>query len=142
MAGPLSQFKAQSGPSNITKDGSPVSEVIGIEINESGVMDAIFSSGFRKSIYKIPIGAVQNPNGLNALDGQVYTLSRASGSVYFYDAGAGPTGRLVSNALEESTTDIAEELTQLIKTQRAYSSNAKIIQTVDEMLQETTNLKR
>ena len=107
-----------------------------------GVMDAIFDSGFRKSIYKIPIGSVQNPNGLNALDGQVYTLSRESGSIYFYDAGAGPTGRLVSNALEESTTDIAEELTQLIKTQRAYSSNAKIIQTVDEMLQETTNLKR
>jgi flagellar hook-basal body protein len=140
--GPLSQFKAQSAPSNITKDGSPVSDVIGIEISESGVMDAIFDSGFRKSIYKIPIGAVQNPNGLNAGDGQVYTLSRESGSIYFYDAGAGPTGRLVSNALEESTTDIAEELTQLIKTQRAYSSNAKIIQTVDEMLQETTNLKR
>ncbi|MCA8933210.1 MAG: hypothetical protein KDA49_12120, partial [Rhodospirillaceae bacterium] len=27
-------------------------------------------------------------------------------------------------------------------TQRAYSSNAKIIQTADEMLQELTNLKR
>ncbi len=35
-----------------------------------------------------------------------------------------------------------EELTNLIQTQRAYSSNAKVIQTVDEMLQETTNIKR
>ena len=42
----------------------------------------------------------------------------------------------------ESTTDIASELTQLIETQRAYSSNAKIIQTVDEMLQETNNIIR
>jgi flagellar hook protein FlgE len=42
----------------------------------------------------------------------------------------------------ESNTDIAAELTSLIETQRAYSSNAKIVQTVDEMLQETTNLKR
>ena len=141
-AGFLSQFKAQSAPSNITKNGSPVSDIVGIEISEAGVMDAIFGSGFRKSIYKIPVGHVQNPNGLNALDGQVYTLSRDSGSIYYYDAGGGPTGRLISSALEESTTDIAEELTQLIKTQRAYSSNAKIIQTVDEMLQETTNLKR
>ncbi len=142
VQGPLSQFKAESAPSDISKDGSPVSDMVGLEISEAGVMDAIFASGFRKSIYKIPMGSVQNPNGLNALDGQVYTLSRDSGSVYYYDAGAGPTGRLVSSALEESTTDIAEELTQLIKTQRAYSSNAKIIQTVDEMLQETTNLKR
>jgi flagellar hook protein FlgE len=37
---------------------------------------------------------------------------------------------------------VAAELTQLIQTQRAYSSNAKIITTVDEMLQETTNMKR
>ncbi len=48
----------------------------------------------------------------------------------------------VGFALEQSTTDIARELTNLIETQRAYSSNAKIIQTVDEMLQETTNIKR
>ena len=50
--------------------------------------------------------------------------------------------RIEGFAREQSTTDIANELTQLIQTQRAYSSNAKIIQTVDEMLQETTNLKR
>ena len=36
----------------------------------------------------------------------------------------------------------AAELTDLIQTQRAYGSNAKVIQTVDEMLQETANLKR
>ncbi|MEM9600543.1 MAG: flagellar basal body rod C-terminal domain-containing protein, partial [Pseudomonadota bacterium] len=51
-------------------------------------------------------------------------------------------GDLVGYALMESNTDIATELTNLIETQRAYSSNAKIVQTVDEMLQETTNLKR
>ena len=38
--------------------------------------------------------------------------------------------------------EVAAELTDLIQTQRAYSSNAKVIQTVDEMLQETTNIKR
>ena len=53
-----------------------------------------------------------------------------------------PSDALQGFAREQSTTDIANELTQLIQTQRAYSSNAKIIQTVDEMLQETTNLKR
>jgi len=30
----------------------------------------------------------------------------------------------------------------MIETQRAYTSNAKVIQTVDEMLQETANIKR
>ncbi len=136
------QFAAESQTLSITKDGSPTSTLTGIEIDETGLMDAIYDTGFRKTLYKIPIANVQNPNGMRTQDGQAFSLTRESGSVYFYDAGEGPTGSLVSSALEESTTDVAEELTQLIKTQRAYSSNAKIIQTVDEMLQETTNLKR
>ena len=57
-------------------------------------------------------------------------------------AGDGPTGEVVGFAREGSTTDVAGELTNLIQTQRAYTSNAKVIQTVDEMLQETTNIKR
>ncbi|TVQ57464.1 MAG: flagellar hook-basal body complex protein [Rhodobacteraceae bacterium] len=138
----LMQIDANYQVLQVTKNGSPASSLVGIEIDETGLLDAIFDTGFRRTLYKIPIGHVQNPNGMRTLDGQAFALTRASGSVYFYDAGSGPTGSLISSALEESTTDIAEELTQLIKTQRAYSSNAKIIQTVDEMLQETTNLKR
>ncbi|MEE4188431.1 MAG: flagellar basal body rod C-terminal domain-containing protein, partial [Roseobacter sp.] len=65
-----------------------------------------------------------------------------SGGFFLWDAGEGPVGDVVSFALEESATDIAAELTNLIVTQRAYSSSAKVIQTVDEMLQETTNIKR
>ena len=138
----LVQYSAESAVLSVDKDGSPASTMVSIEIDENGLMDAVFESGVRQTLYKIPIANVQNPNGMRALDGQAFSLTRESGSVYFYDAGSGPTGALVSSALEESTTDVAEELTQLIKTQRAYSSNAKIIQTVDEMLQETTNLKR
>ncbi len=153
--GPLKLFVGRTGAADgllqidagfqvlqVTKNGSPASSLVGIEMDETGLLDAIFDSGFRRTLYKIPVGHVQNPNGMKTLDGQAFALTRDSGNVYFYDAGSGPTGSLISSALEESTTDVAEELTQLIKTQRAYSSNAKIIQTVDEMLQETTNLKR
>ncbi|MEM9429806.1 MAG: flagellar basal body rod C-terminal domain-containing protein, partial [Pseudomonadota bacterium] len=52
------------------------------------------------------------------------------------------TGEIIGFAREESTADLAAELTSLIQVQRAYSSNATVIRTVDEMLQETTNLKR
>jgi len=59
-----------------------------------------------------------------------------------WQAGDGPTGDVMGYSREESKTDVATELTNMIQTQRAYSSSAKIIQTVDEMLQETTNIKR
>ncbi|MDN5567960.1 MAG: flagellar biosynthesis protein FlgE, partial [Paracoccus sp. (in: a-proteobacteria)] len=93
-------------------------------------------------LYRIPVVNVSNPNGLVAMEGQAFKPSLSSGSFFLWDAGDGPTGAIAGYARESSTTDIAQELTNLITTQRAYSSNAKIIQTVDEMLQETTNIKR
>jgi flagellar hook protein FlgE len=85
---------------------------------------------------------VPNPNGLAAMDNQTYRVSPDSGAMFLWNAGDGPTGEVIGFAREESTTDVAAELTNMIQTQRAYSSNAKVIQTVDEMLQETTNIKR
>jgi flagellar hook protein FlgE len=57
-------------------------------------------------------------------------------------ASAGPTGTITSGALETSNVDIAEELTDLIQIQRAYSSNAKVVTTADEILDETMRIKR
>ena len=90
----------------------------------------------------MPLVDVANINGLTALDNQTFQVSSTSGSFYLWDAGDGPTGAVEGYAREGSAVDVAQELTNLIQTQRAYSSNAKVIQTVDEMLQETTNIKR
>jgi len=90
-------------------------------------------SGFRRTIFQIPVADVPNPNGLTAVNNQAYSVSADSGDLYLWDAGKGPAGSYAGYALMESNTDIAAELTSLIETQRAYSSNAKIIQTVDEM---------
>ncbi len=138
----LNQLSTIFSPVGVTKNGSAAGNFTGVTIDENGRLSANYSSGFSRVIYQIPVADVPNLNGLRALDNQAFAVSAASGSVYFWDAGTGPTGGTLGSAREQSTTDIAQELTQLIQTQRAYSSNAKIIQTVDEMLQETTNLKR
>ena len=57
-------------------------------------------------------------------------------------AGDGGAGLVKSRALEASTVDLAEEFSNLIMTQRAYSANSKIITTADEMLDELIRLKR
>lgn len=138
----MSQLSDQFVPTTITKDGAPVGTMTSVEVDENGYVLANFDIGITRVLYQIPIVDVANANGLKALDNQTYQTTFQSGSFFLWDAGDGPVGDLVSNALEESTTDVASELTDLIRTQRAYSSNAKVIQTVDEMLQETTNIKR
>lgn len=138
----LTQLSDSFAPTNISKDGSPVGNLAGVEVDENGYVRATYDTGFVRTIYQIPLVDVPNPNGLTVLDNQTYQVSPNSGSLFLWNAGDGPTGAIRGYAREGSTTDVAAELTDLIQTQRAYSSNAKIIQTVDEMLQETTNIKR
>lgn len=138
----LSQLSAEFGPTGITKNGAPVASLNSFVVDENGFVQATFGNGFTRTLYQIPIANFPNNNGLTALDGQAFAASAESGALFLWDAGDGPTGAVVGFALEESTSDIATELTALIETQRAYSSNATVIQTVDEMLQETTNIKR
>ncbi|MFM2367322.1 MAG: hypothetical protein RIR95_1930 [Pseudomonadota bacterium] len=138
----LTQLSSTFAPVTITKDGSSVASLASVEIDEQGFLYAIYDLGVSRKIYQIPVVDVPNPNDLIALSSQTYTVSHDSGDLYLWDAGDGPAGTIAGFSLEESGTDVAAELTQLIKTQRAYSSNAKVIQTVDEMLQETTNIKR
>ncbi len=138
----MTQLSDSFAPTQIIKDGFPVGNMTSIEVDGNGFLRANFDTGITRTLYQIPLVDLPNPNGLTALDNQTYTTSNTSGSFFLWDAGDGPTGDVVGFALEESATDVAAELTQLIQTQRAYSSNAKVIQTVDEMLQETTNIKR
>jgi len=138
----LTQLSDSFAPTQITKDGSPVGNLTSVDVDDNGYITATYDTGFTRKIYQIPLVDVPNPNGLISLNNQTYQVSPDSGSFFLWDAGDGPTGAIVGYAREGSTTDVAGELTDLIQTQRAYSSNAKVIQTVDEMLQETTNIKR
>ncbi len=138
----LTQLSDTFAPTSITKDGSPVGNLTSVEIADNGYVTATYDTGFTRTIYQIPLVDVPNANGLTSLGNQTYQVSPDSGSFFLWDAGDGPTGTIEGFAREGSTTDVAAELTDLIQTQRAYSSNAKVIQTVDEMLQETTNIKR
>jgi flagellar hook protein FlgE len=138
----LTQLSDSFAPVSISKDGSPVGNLSTVEVDPNGYVVAVYDTGFTRTIYQVPLAEVPNPNGLISQDNQSYMISPESGSFFLWNAGDGPTGDVIGFALEESAADVAGELTRLITTQRAYSSNAKIIQTVDEMLQETTNMKR
>ena len=138
----ITQFAGDYTPTQIEKDGAQTGSLSTVEINEEGILYGVFNNGARKALYQIPLGTVTNVNGLLEQDGNTYRLTQEAGAFSMVDANRGAHGRMISGALERSTVDIAEELTHLIETQRAYSSNAKIITTADEMLEETTRIKR
>jgi flagellar hook protein FlgE len=142
LDGGLIQLDSPFAPNNVSKNGAPAGNLQTLQINDQGLLQAIYDTGQVRSLFQIPLVNVPNPNGLRALDGQAFAPSPDSGGIFLWDANTGPVGGVAGFSLQQSTVDIARELTDLIQTQRAYSSNATTIRTVDEMLQETTNLKR
>ena len=138
----MTQFAGDFTPQTFDKDGSSVGNLTRVEIDESGNLNGVFDNGMRKALYQIPVGTVANPDGMIAADGNAYKLSRNSGVYSNFVANTGPVGGIASHALEGSNVDIAQELSDLIRTQRAYSTNAKVVTTMDDMLSETTQLKR
>jgi flagellar hook protein FlgE len=111
-------------------------------MSDTGVLYGVFDNGQRRALFEIPVANVTNPDQMRSVNGNAYIATLESGSVTLNKAMSNGVGSVSSGVLEGSNVDIAQELTDLIQTQRAYSSNAKIITTSDEMLDETLRIKR
>ncbi|MCT4369489.1 flagellar hook protein FlgE [Yangia mangrovi] len=138
----LTQFAGDYTPMNVDADGSESGVLTSVEFDESGDVWGVFDNGTRKPLYSVPLATFANANGLATSNNSTFQVSGESGDFYLGAPGTGETGSITSGGIEGSNVDIAQELTSLIQRQRAYSSNAKIITTADEMLNETVNLKR
>jgi flagellar hook protein FlgE len=84
---------------------------------------------------------VASPDNLTSLNGNVYQANQNSGSIVYGTAGTGGLGTVVSSSLENSTVDLATELTQMIEAQSAYQANSKVFQTGADLLQILNGLK-
>ena len=105
-------------------------------------MYAQYENGSFRALYRIPLATVQSPDQLKVLPGNVFTQSADSGAVQIGFANEGGLGTVVSGALENSNVDIAEELTNMIESQRSYTANSKVFQTGADLMDILVNLKR
>lgn len=140
--GGITQFAGEFSLGKIDQNGVRFGEYSGVVISEEGVVTALFDNGETKDIFKIPVAQFSNPNGLGARDGNAYIQTSDSGDVTLTGANSGGAGKIAPGALEASNVDLAEEFTDMIVTQRAYSASAKVITTADEMLDELIRIRR
>lgn len=91
---------------------------------------------------QIELADFMNPAGLNAIGGNLYEPTEASGEPLFGTPGEESFGEVVQGYLEKSNVDVAQEMINLIVAQRSYEINSKAVRTADELLSMTNNLKR
>jgi flagellar hook protein FlgE len=140
--GGLTNYDSPSALGTSQVDGTPFGSLASVDVDDDGYVTAIFTNGLTRRIYQVPLATFGNVDGLIPEQGGVYRLGPGAGALSMRGAGVGGAGTIAARALEASTVDLAEEFSNLIMTQRAYSASSKIITTADEMLDELIRLKR
>ena len=136
----FTQLSGDFSTSYIKQDGAKFGNYSGVDIDSNGVVTAVFDNGETHPIAILPLATFSNPNGMAGLTGNAWIASDSSGQAMLKQAGSNGAGEITSYSLEDSTVDLANELSNMVVVQRAYSASTKIITTADEMLDELTRM--
>lgn len=133
----------------VTSDGYAVapgitipSDTTGVAINASGEVYAYFRDRVEPELLgQLTLTGFTNEKGLEAIGSNLFVETAASGPPSVANPGTEGMGTLRQGYLEESAVDPVREVTELIKAQRGYELNAKVITAADQMLAATTQVK-
>ncbi len=118
------------------EEGQSYDDVI---ITETG---EIYIAGEDDPVCTIGLFNFTNPYGLTRAGDNLFMENNNTGERISNEDGPEGFGQIRSGFLEMSNIDIAEELANLISSQRGFQANAKVFTTADEVLQEIVQLKR
>ena len=133
----------------VTAGGYPVQPPINIPDNALNVTierDGTVSVtqpgavGTNVEVGQLQLSTFINPTGLQSMGENLYAETDASGPANFAQPGLDGAGLVLQNYVETSNVNVAEELVNMITTQRSYEMNSKAIQTSDQMLSRLTQL--
>ncbi len=136
------QFGAASTTSYLDQDGYAAGALKNVTISNDGLMTGIFTNGQTKDIAQIVLAKFISTEGLIKIGKNLYVESNDSGQPIVTAAGSTGTGLILSNTLELSNVDLAEEFVRMIILQRGFQANSKMVTTSDELMMELVNLKR
>lgn len=147
VSGGLTQFASPTGSSGLSvnsfsQDGIPTGSFSSVTTQKNGDVRINYDNGQSRVVARVPVTIFKDPDRLEHLDGQAFLRTPESGEARVVEAGEDGSGLISTRAIESSNVDIATEFSKLILAQRAYSANTKIVTTVDELLQETLNMRR
>ncbi len=133
----------------VTSEGYPVApgltipvDARSVSINADGGVYAHFIDEVQPELIgELSLVGFANEKGLEAIGGNMFLETAASGPAVPGQPGEDGLGTLRQGYLEESSVDSVREITELIKAQRGYELNAKVITAADQMLSATAQVR-
>ena len=125
----------------LSQDGKGFGALTSVKWDENGVLNATYSNGSSIPVCKVAIAHIQVPNMMEAVSGNMFAYNQNAGNLEIIDLQNTRTETTVQGgATEASNVSLEEEFTNMIVSQRAYSSNVKTFTTVNEMTQEAISI--
>ena len=137
----VTQVSNASAVSANAQDGKTPAQLLRVGMADGGQVMAQYSDGTQQVVAQLALASIRNPASLIAVGNNDYQGSAKTALPAVGTANTGGRGQILGGSLEASTVDIAQEFTNLIVLQRAYEANGKIVTTVDQLSQDTINLK-
>lgn len=111
-----------------------------ITIGKDGTVSVqTFDQSTSQTVGNIQVASFINPAGLQAMGGNVYVQTAASGEAQVLTPSQDGAGSLIQGSLEASNVNVVESMVNMIETQRAYEVNSKAISAADGMLRFINN---
>ncbi len=116
--------------------------IMSINIAENGVVEAFLRNSPEPiNLGQIPVFTFVNPTGMRAEGANMLAATQASGQPIQGVPGTDNAGIVMQGAIESSNVSVMNEMTDLIKAQRAYEMNSKVMGVADQMLQSVNNVR-
>jgi flagellar hook protein FlgE len=139
--GTTTQLASSFAVSSATINGNAPGTITQVTVDQSGTLSFNYGNGSTTPVYRIPLAKVAAPDNMQSVSGNAYQPNSLSGSPQVGLATTGGLGSIQSSSLEDSTTDLATELTQMVQAQSSYQANSKVFQTGAKMLDVLNNLQ-
>jgi len=115
---------------------------LSVTINNSGQVLVSLDGQVQPSVAgQLTLANFPNEAGLEAQGNNLFLQTASSGNSIVASPGSTGFGTILQGYLEQSNVNVVSEITNLISAQRAYEMNSKVIQTTDNMMQTTSQLK-
>jgi len=136
----LTQVAAPSATASTLQNGFASGSLTTYTINSDGTIEGTFSNGQTQPLGQILLATFANQEGLLRNGSNEFLSTLASGAANIGIPGTGGRGTLSGGSLEQSNVDISTQFANLIVAESGYQANAKVVTTLNNIVQTTINL--
>jgi len=141
----ISGILSANAPSQVGlkyQDGAAPGTLQNFVVDESGVINGVFDNGLTRVLGQVVLARFANPDGLIERGATTFKEGVSSGSAQLATPGTLGAGTIRAGSIELSNTDIGKSLVDLIVASTNYRGNARVISSVQQLVDELLLLGR